>query len=44
MDVREAGRRGGKARARNLTAKQRKANAIKAVKARWARHKKKAKK
>jgi hypothetical protein len=35
MDVREMGRRGGKARARKLTAKQRSEIARKAVQARW---------
>ncbi len=35
MNVREMGRRGGKARARKLTAKQRSEIARKAVRARW---------
>ena len=36
----ELGRRGGHARARSLTADQRKASASKAAKARWKGHKK----
>ncbi len=39
----DLGRRGGRARARNLTAEQRKASAQKAAKARWKGHKKQAK-
>ena len=37
----ELGRRGGLARAKKMTAAQRKAAAVKAAKARWKRHKKK---
>jgi len=43
MDVKEAGSKGGKARARNLTKKQRKTAAIKAAQARWAKTRKQAK-
>lgn len=39
----EMGRRGGKARAAKMTAKERKAAAVKAVTARWKGHKKKVK-
>jgi hypothetical protein len=37
VDVAEAGRKGGQARAENMTAEQRSASARKAVQARWKR-------
>lgn len=40
MNVEEAGKRGGHARAKSLSAKQRTAAARRAARARWAKHKK----
>ena len=38
MNVREAGKKGGDKRTKNMTAEQRSASARKAVLARWAKH------
>jgi len=37
MDIRDVARKGGQARAKNMTAKQRSKSAAKAAKARWAK-------